>query len=45
MRLSCSYHHYRYCYCYAGYQPWDEALRFGKRDVTASAEEAIRLAG
>ncbi len=43
MRLSCSYYHCSHCH--TGYQPWDEALRLGKRRVTAGAEEAIALAG
>jgi hypothetical protein len=43
VRLSCSYYHCRHCH--TGYQPWDEALRLGKRHVTAGAEEAITLAG
>jgi hypothetical protein len=43
VRLSCSYYH---CgHCHTGHRPWDEALRLGKRRVTAGAEEAITLAG
>ena len=42
-RLTCSYYH---CACCGtGQLPWDEALRWGARRVTAGAEEAITLAG
>jgi hypothetical protein len=43
IRLTHSYYH---CACCGTSQmPWDEALRLGKRRVTAGAEEAIALAG
>lgn len=43
IRLTHSYYHCT-C-CRASQMPWDEALRLGRRRVTAGAEEAIALAG
>jgi hypothetical protein len=43
IRLTHSYYHCKGCG--TGQVPWDEALRLGKRRVTAGAEEAISLAG
>jgi hypothetical protein len=43
VKLECSYYHC--AACRSSQQPWDDALRLGKRRITPAAEEAISLAG